>query len=268
MKKSFVQFTKMHGLGNDFLVINNLHGSFNIDSTVVATLSNRFTGIGFDQLLLIEPSNNADYFCRIFNADGSEAEQCGNGLRCVARFIHEEKIKTDTVLKIETKAGIFPLMIDDYQHIRIAMGIPHIKNGMELVLPSCPQKVCISVISLGNPHAITKVESLETIPEKTAEEIAANFPQGINVGFMQIINDQHVKLRTIERGSGETYACGSNACAAAAAGIKNGWLKHKVVVEFRYGGLIIEWQDENQPIYMTGPASRVFTGQVEVCMNS
>jgi diaminopimelate epimerase len=267
MKKITIPFTKMHGLGNDFVVINTLNQSLPLHSSFIRDLAHRHVGIGFDQLLVIEPSKQADFFCRIFNADGSEAEQCGNGLRCVARFIHEEKIKIGNSLKLETLAGVFPLTIEDYEHISTVMGTPYIINELiELNLVEVNKCVAISVISTGNPHAIAKVESIEKTSITLAQQISTHpfFANGINVGFMQIVNNRHVKLRTIERGVGETYACGSNACAAAVAGITNGWLEDEVRVEFKHGDLMIQWGGDHLPIYMTGPATKVFSGFIEV----
>lgn len=267
MKHKLIHFTKMHGLGNDFVIINTLNQLF--DPTKWLTqLADRHIGIGFDQLLLIEKSDQADYFCRIYNADGSEAEQCGNGLRCVARFIHEEGIHPERIFSLQTIAGIYPLDIQDYEHIRISMGAPLIKNNLvDLNLTEHSKSLPISILSIGNPHAIAKVESLELIPlSMLAPQISAHdyFPDGANVGFMEIINRKHIRLRTFERGVGETFACGSNACAAAVAGIANGWLEEQVQVEFRYGSLLIDWDGENKPIHMTGPATKVYSGIIDL----
>jgi len=259
-----IHFTKMHGLGNDFVVINATHQAFDLTSLSIVGLADRHTGIGFDQLLIIQPSDRANYFCRIFNADGSEAEQCGNGLRCVARFLHETGFSSSS-LQLETKAGIFPIAIKDYDHIRVTMGVPHIQNNLvELPIKNTTQPLHASVLSLGNPHAIIKVESVDTVrTDQLGAEISTHvfFPQGANVGFMQIVNQNHIRLRTFERGVGETLACGSNACAAICAGIVNGWLGDQVKVEFRHGDLWIEWDREKQLIHMTGPAAYVFSGE-------
>lgn len=263
-----IRFIKMHGLGNDFVIIDATHHSFDLASISVADLGNRHLGIGFDQLLIIEPSQKADFYCRIFNADGSEAEQCGNGLRCVARFIQEEKLHPSSSLKLETKAGIFSLLIDDYDHIRVTMGAPLIQEKLiELDLKEDIKNLPLSILSLGNPHAILKVNSIESISlNKLGPKISAHsyFPSGINVGFMQVINRNHLRLRTFERGVGETQACGSNACAAVVAGIANDWLQHKVTVEFFYGSLSIEWEGGKTPVTMSGPASRVFVGEIMI----
>lgn len=260
-----IQFTKMHGLGNDFVIINALNKPLDSKKIPIMQLANRFTGIGFDQLLVLEEIDSADFFCRIFNADGSEAEQCGNGLRCVARYLHEEKIHAKNTMTIATIAGIFPVSIKDYDHISVTMGTPIVQENLtELQLKHNPNSVLMSVLSVGNPHAIIKVEQVETaLSNQLGHEISTHtyFPNGANVGFMQVVAPDHIRLRTYERGAGETLACGSNACAAAVAGIVNGWLQSQVSVEFRHGKLQIEWQGDTHPIIMTGPAARVFTGE-------
>jgi len=261
---STLHFTKMHGLGNDFIIINALNQTYSLTPDIISRLANRFIGIGCDQILLIESSHLADFFCRIYNSDGSEAEQCGNGLRCIARYIHEEGIFAKSNFQIETKAGIFLLEIMDYDHIRVAMGIPKIQNALtDLKLSANSPPLSISILSTGNPHAIIRVDSLEStslnqlIPQISSHSL---FPNGINIGLIQIVANDHIKLRTFERGAGETHACGSNACAAAVASMVNHWVGNKVKVEFKYGSLIIEWDKGNNPIYMTGSASRVFSG--------
>lgn len=259
-----IPFTKMHGLGNDFVIINSLQDSYNLNPLSLSVLSNRHTGIGFDQLLIIEKGKKADFFCRIYNADGSEAEQCGNGLRCIARYLHEEKILDKKNFQIETRAGIYSVEISDYDSIKICMGKPRIINSLiELTADNLPT----SILSMGNPHAILKTDSLENnslqiLAEKISSD--AHFPEGVNVGFMQIINPHNIKLRTFERGAGETYSCGSNACAAAAAGISLGWLQPSVKVDFARGSLLIDWEGEDKPLYMTGSATKVYSGNLPV----
>jgi diaminopimelate epimerase len=264
MKHPRIQFTKMHGIGNDFVVIDAINQTVNLNEVPIAQLGNRNTGIGFDQLLVIEPSTKADFFCRIFNSDGSEAEQCGNGLRCVARFLHENKLINTTSFALETKAGIFPVNITDYDHVCVTMGVPTIKEPLvDIQIDVIPDKTAISVLSVGNPHAILKVAGLQQVNAALLGKAISShsyFPQGANVGFMEIINKDHIHLRTVERGAGETLACGSNACAAAIAGIKNGWLAPKVQVEFSQGSVWVEWQGDGRPVYLTGPAQTVFTG--------
>jgi diaminopimelate epimerase len=254
-------FTKMHGLGNDFVVLNAMQQAINTHHLPISTLGARHTGIGFDQLLIIEPSTQADFFCRIFNADGSEAEQCGNGLRCVARFIHEEGLCTQAEFNIETLAGVYAVRISDYEHIRIVMGVPHIAElGMQL-----GEVQVDAVLSVGNPHALIKVPSIEMVEvAKVGLAVSkhAHFPHGANVGFMQVLDKTHVRLRTYERAVGETFACGSNACAAVVAGIARGWLESPVKVAFKQGTLEIEWAGEKEPVVMTGAAARVFEGEI------
>lgn len=263
-----VPFSKMHGLGNDFIIINNMSQALSIEKLSISTLANRYVGIGFDQLLVIEPSQKADFFCRIYNADGSEAEQCGNGLRCVARFIVENKLHASLkdALTLETIAGLFSVSIPDYEHISISLGIPDIQSSLTGIRPM-DQDVLLDMtyLSLGNPHAVIKIDSLtNSMIDRIGLGLTTHtqFPQGANIGFMEVINPEHVRLRTFERGSGETLACGSNACAAAVTGILNGWLTNRVEIEFKYGSLWIEWAGEGQPVRMTGPASLVFTGEL------
>lgn len=266
MKKTGIRFTKMHGIGNDFVVIDAMNQATHLSPTAIAALGNRHIGIGFDQLLLIESSNKADVFCRIFNSDGSEAEQCGNGLRCVARFLHENELVKKASFAIETKAGIFPVEINDYDNVRVMMGVPVIAEPLvQIQLNGQSDKADISVLSIGNPHAVLKVTDLHQVNTKSlAPAIASQhyFPHGANVGFMEVVQKDHIRLRTFERGAGETLACGSNACAAAIAGVKNGWLASKVQVEFSNGSLWVEWQGDGKAVYLTGPAEVVFTGEL------
>ncbi|OGT45970.1 MAG: diaminopimelate epimerase [Gammaproteobacteria bacterium RIFCSPHIGHO2_12_FULL_41_20] len=263
MIKTPIQFYKMHGLGNDFVVINTIHQPIDISSLPIQQIAHRQLGIGFDQLLLIEASHRADFFCRIFNSDGSEATQCGNGLRCIARLVHEQGLHTSSALTVETHSGIFNITILDYQHIQITMGIPQLQqNSWNIPLKNHPPLVA-TVLNLGNPHAIIRVPALATTPTHLlGKEISTHalFPQGINVGFMEIIQPNHIRLCTFERGAGETYACGSNASAAVAAGIINRWLENKVTVEYPYGTLEVEWPGGTHPMVMQGPAEYSFSG--------
>lgn len=258
-----IQFSKMHGLGNDFMVVDGISQTFAITDIPFQQLANRHTGVGFDQLLLIKPSNVADFACQIFNSDGSEAEQCGNGMRCIARFIHESGLNSNKKLQIETKAGIIAIDIHDFAHIRVNMGQPHIDSGKEIECEG--QLLKLSILSMGNPHAILQVPSVTTFPVfEIGSKISTHsmFPQGINVGFMEIIDRQRIRLRTFERGAGETLACGSNSCAAVVAGITNQLLDSKVMVELALGNLQIEWQGRDEPVIMTGPAKNIFNGVI------
>jgi diaminopimelate epimerase len=273
--KNKISFTKMQGLGNDFVIIDAVNQQINLSNLSnipISILGDRHFGIGFDQLILIESidssslSTSADFFCRIFNSDGSEAEQCGNGLRCVAKFIRDNKLHADSILKLATKAGIFSVTIHDDEKVSILMGVPNIQETkLFLSIENNSSLGPLCIISLGNPHAILSIDSTLTDKEiiKLGKQISTHsyFKTGINAGLMQINNSHHIKLRTIERGAGETFACGSNACAAAAAGILLHGLDHCVEVEFQYGLLTIEWPNEREPIKMTGPAVTVFSGE-------
>lgn len=265
MTSNKLAFTKMHGLGNDFVVINNLENQFQLPKNLIIDLANRHTGIGFDQLLVIEHSAQADFFCRIYNADGQEAEQCGNGLRCVALFIREKGLNSQDQFRIETKAGIFPVQFLADQLIKVELGTPIIEEKLLSLSLGNDHQVQTTILSLGNPHAIVKVESINLVSPTLAQAIQSSnyFPHGVNVGFMQIITPYEVALRTFERGVGETFACGSNACAAAVAGILNGWLDQQVKVQYPLGSLTIEWDKTSGKIFITGPATTVFNGIVQ-----
>lgn len=265
MTTSTIRFHKMHGLGNDFVVIDAIHQAINIDALPVKQMADRHLGVGFDQLLIIERGKNADFFCVILNSDGSEAEQCGNGLRCVARFIHENGLFTKPTFTLETIAGVFPVDIKDYDQVRITMSTSSIDaSNLELNLPVGDVSVSGSALSMGNPHFIVKVDNLETVDIGDLGSHISNhaiFPQGTNVGFMEVVKPDHIRLRTYERGAGNTLACGSNACAAVASGILEGTLNNQVAVEFEYGRVFIEWEGGDKPVHMTGPATYVFSGE-------
>lgn len=272
---NIINFTKMHGLGNDFVVVDAINQPVffkkTFNKSFITDLGNRHTGVGFDQLLLIEKSIHidADFFCRIFNSDGSEAEQCGNGMRCVGRFIHEKKLSSKKNLSIETKSGIVEVILHDVDHfetIQVNMGKPEITASCEFKLSLTQVPILLSIISMGNPHVVLEVESIKNTPvQKWGAEISTHpiFPQGTNVGFMEIVSREHIRLRTFERGAGETCACGTNACAAVVAGIQKKLLDHKVRVELALGSLWIEWAGKDAPVMMTGPAEKVFEGTIE-----
>jgi diaminopimelate epimerase len=274
MQNKQIHFTKMHGLGNDFVIINALTEKINLSVLNIKKLSNRFIGIGFDQLLILEKTEQANFFCRIFNADGSEAEQCGNGLRCIASYIYEQGLAKTKYFSIATLAGVFQAEIVNTNLVTVTMGepcfipekIPFItatpQVSYSIETQAWQQPMMMSVLSLGNPHAIIEVDSISDFPvAEVGAEIGScsAFPLGVNVGFMEIVNSNHIRLRTFERGSGETFACGSNACAAAIAGIQKGTLKHNVRVELLLGNLDIEWQT-GQMVKQTGPTESVFAG--------
>lgn len=252
----------MHGLGNDFVVIDGINQVLN-PPLPIKHLANRHLGIGFDQLLIIQPSHTADFACTIYNADGSIAEQCGNGLRCVGRFISENKLSTKKSFTIETKTRIATVTVENYETISVTMGKPSDIKEIELPLKNHPS--IAMTLSMGNPHAILRVTDLASYPvDKIGAEIAALsiFPQGCNVGFMEIINDHHIELRTFERGVGETLSCGSNTCAAVVTGIIKHWLKRETVVSFKYGNLNIRWENDTSDVILTGPATTVFSGWI------
>jgi diaminopimelate epimerase len=261
-----LHFCKMHGLGNDFIIIDGLRSNISKNIPVTA-LADRQRGVGFDQLLWLKPSRVADVYCQIFNADGSEAEQCGNGMRCVARYVQEEGISSKSVITIETKAGIVEATIKDYQHIRVNMGIPKLNPRKVTAMMDEALIASLTTLSLGNPHAIQRVDSLLEIPVAIwAKRIASHtaFPDGVNIGFIEVVHRKKISLRTHERGVGETPACGSNACAAAIAGIVNDWLDNEVEVEVAGGRLRVEWQGPESPVFMTGPAARVYSGVISL----
>lgn len=257
-------FSKMHGLGNDFIVVDALRQPAVLETPLIARLADRNQGIGFDQLLLILASKTADLRCQIFNADGSEAEQCGNGLRCVARYVHEEGICRKNKLRIETQAGLIAVEIEDYERIRVNMGVPELETK-PLVLSVDDSELSLTLLSLGNPHAIQRVNACQNVPvSRLGRQIEALplFSRGVNVGFMEVLDRGLIRLRTYERGVGETLACGSNACAAVVAGISQNWLDSRVEVSLARGHLEVEWAGLQKEVYLTGPAARVFSGEV------
>jgi len=259
MTPTTIKFTKMHGLGNDFMVIDAITETIEIDKLPIVQLSNRHLGVGFDQLLLINKGKTHDFSCRFFNSDGSEAEQCGNGVRCVARFLHENNLLKGNSLSLETKAGTVEITIHDYDNIEVNMGKPGFSNSVRY------QEYSFHCLAMGNPHAILQVNRIDDFPVAelgNSMQSLKDFPTGVNVGFIEIKNPDRIRLRTFERGVGETFACGSNACAAVVTGIKHHHLKNKVTVELPLGHLTIEWHGENHDVLMTGPASRVYRGQI------
>jgi diaminopimelate epimerase len=272
-----LQFTKMQGLGNDFAVIDGVRQQVCLTPDWVQRMANRHFGIGFDQLLLVEPSpvDAADFAYRIFNADGSEVGQCGNGARCVARFLVESGLaaadKTSFILA--AKDRLLEVHCRDHNQVAINMGVPLFEPAQ---IPfQAPAKTLIyaieldgaapeiTVVNLGNPHAVLQVDNVDTAPVSTIGpqlERHPRFPEGVNVGFMQCVDRQHIRLRVFERGAGETLACGSGACAAVVAGQLRGLLDPEVEVTLLGGQLTISWAGEGEPVCMVGPAETVFTG--------
>ncbi|KTT55058.1 diaminopimelate epimerase [Pseudomonas oryzihabitans] len=274
-----LRFTKMHGLGNDFMVLDLISQHAHIQPKHVRLWGDRKTGIGFDQLLIVEtPSTpDVDFRYRIFNADGSEVEQCGNGARCFARFVFDKRLTVKKQIRVETKGGIIELLLKGDGQVRVDMGAPRLQAAEIPFIAEAEtlshavqvegETVELAVVSMGNPHGVLRVADVDQAPVLTLGpklECHPRFPQKANIGFLQIIDAQRARLRVWERGVGETRACGTGACAAAVAGIRQGWLKSPVSIELPGGLLNIEWDGVGQSVLMTGPATRVYEGQVRV----
>ncbi len=270
-------FTKMHGLGNDFVVIDAVTQEVNLTPEIVRHLSDRHFGIGCDQLLVVEPPRrpDVDFHYRIFNADGGEVGQCGNGARCLARFVREQKLTTRTRIRVETTTGILELAVLSDDLYQVALGVPRFApEDIPFVVPArAPryqldidgQNHSFSALSLGNPHAVLEVAAVAHAPvAELGAKIGAHpcFPEGVNVGFMAVRNRHTIDLRVFERGAGETLACGSGACAAAVAGIQTDLLDSPVRVHLPGGTLTIDWAGEGQPVLLTGPAVTVYQGRI------
>ncbi|HPY42042.1 MAG TPA: diaminopimelate epimerase [Thiolinea sp.] len=279
MQGQSVRFTKMHGLGNDFAVFDAINQPLVFDTELVKRLGDRHEGIGFDQLLVVESyaGEDADFRYRIFNADGSEVEHCGNGSRCFARFVHDQGLTQKTSIPVMTKSGRIVLDLKDKDLVKVNMGIPRLEPAeipfifqqrqMLYTVEIGQTSVQLAAVSMGNPHAVLQVADTETAPVALLGPTLEShplFPKRVNVGFMQIINPEHIRLRVFERGVGETRACGTGACAAVVAGRLQGLLAEEVQVDLPGGRLQIAWQGEGQPVYMTGPATTVYTGIVTV----
>ncbi len=272
-------FTKMHGLGNDFIVFEANTATALPSPGDLRRLSDRRTGIGFDQALVLEPPRRAgtDVYYRIFNADGGEVEQCGNGARCFVVFARARRLTHKRELRVETAGGMIVPRLQDDGRVTVDMGkprfradeVPFIGGEGAIVEPLDVNGriVQISALSMGNPHAVQVVTDVETAPvgvEGPAIEQHPRFPQRVNAGYMQIIDRATIRLRVWERGAGETLACGTGACAAVVAGIRLGWLDAQVEVDTRGGRLDIEWAGIGHPVHMTGPAVTVLEGEIEL----
>jgi len=274
-----IQFTKMHGLGNDFVVIDSFAQEIQLSSEQVRLIADRHFGIGCDQLLLLAPSDKEGVDVRylIYNADGGEVSQCGNGARCAAAYLHENGLVDGKAITAETREGIISMTMEEDDLVRVNMGIPKLAaadipitsqedaDQYQLVLSGT--EITFSVVSMGNPHAVIVVDDVSSAPVLTmGPEVQQQtfFPEGVNVGFMQIIDSGHIKLRVYERGAGETLACGSGACAAVVAGCINSSLNQEVDVELPGGHLLISWAGQGEPVWMTGPATFVYRGQISL----
>ena len=277
-----LKFTKMHGLGNDFMVIDGISQHFDPAAAPIAEWADRHRGIGFDQLLLVEapPLPEAEFGYRIFNADGSEVEQCGNGARCFARFVHEKGLSRNRRIKVATAKGLIVLNLQENGLVTVDMGEPRLA-ATDIPFVPAPGEAAdalwheidldgasarFSCVNMGNPHAVLVVDDVHRAP--VAEwgarlERHPQFPERVNVGFMQVLDAHHIRLRVFERGTGETQACGTGACAAAVAGMRAGLLARQgsVCVSLPGGDLQIEWAADNH-VLMAGPAATVFEGTV------
>lgn len=274
-----LNFTKMQGAGNDFVVIDSYTQPISLTTDQIKFIANRYFGVGCDQLLMVEKTDtpNVDFRYRIFNADGGEVEQCGNGARCFVRFVVEKGLTQKREIAVETASGVILLKLQDDGQVTVNMGAPRFTPAQIPFEASAQQtlyplalaqtELQISAVSMGNPHAVTVVNDVNTAP--VAEygpqiESHPRFPQRVNAGFMQVLNPHTINLRVYERGSGETLACGTGACAAAVSGMQLGLLTSPVVVNTRGGQLTIAWEGEDKPVMMTGPAEIVFEGQIDI----
>ena len=281
MKK--LKFTKMHGLGNDFMVVDGVNQVFEPQDAPLIQWANRHTGVGFDQLLLVEKAGAADvdFRYRIFNADGSEVEQCGNGARCFARFVADKGLSNKQEIRVETARGVIVPRLLDSGLVVVNMGKPRLMPSEIPFVPAAGEaddalthivlvgleSVPLSCVNMGNPHAVLLVDDVDTAPvARWAEAIESNeqFPERVNVGFMQVLDEGHIRLRVYERGAGETQACGTGACAAVVAGVRLGLLQaaSSIRVSLPGGDLHIEWQPGDD-VMMTGPVQTVFEGELQ-----
>lgn len=280
-----IAFTKMHGLGNDFVVIDAIRQNISLTPEQVRFIADRHSGIGCDQLLLIESSSseNIDFHYRIYNSDGGEVGQCGNGARCLAQFVRDKGLSDKDRLTIKTSSATLQLVVEPDGQITVDMGAPRLNPSDIPFLPgkgnagqqadrytlelANQEAIEIGAVSMGNPHAVIQVDQVDIVPvEKLGRVIEQHelFPDRVNVGFMQILDPSHIRLRVYERGAGETLACGSGACAAVVVGNVQQVLDHNVKVDLPGGRLVVSWGGNNEHVLMTGPATIVFEGTIEL----
>lgn len=268
----------MQGLGNDFVVIDAVNQSVCLSPAQRRLLADRHFGVGCDQILLVEGAvGDADFRYRIYNADGGEVEQCGNGARCFVRYVHDRGMTQKNEIRVETSGGLIIPRLEANGEVSVNMGMPKFepqqipfiaeKRAMTYSIDISGRQVEISAVSLGNPHAVQLVEDVDGAPvitEGALIESHPSFPKRVNAGYMQVVDRTHIRLRVYERGAGETLACGTGACAAVVIGIERGLLQSTVQVNMRGGELTVRWEGEGQPVWMTGPAVTVFDGEIEL----
>ncbi|NWK15653.1 diaminopimelate epimerase [Vibrio parahaemolyticus] len=270
-------FSKMHGLGNDFMVVDCITQNVFFSQDLIRRLADRHTGVGFDQLLVVEAPYDpeTDFHYRIFNADGSEVEQCGNGARCFARFVRLKGSTNKYSISVSTKKGKMILDVEDDGEVTVNMGVPEFEPNKipfkakqkekTYIMRAGDKTLFCGAVSMGNPHVVTVVDDVDTADVDTLGPLLESherFPERVNAGFMQVVSRDHIRLRVYERGAGETQACGSGACGAVAVGILQGLLDESVKVSLPGGELHISWQGPGKPLFMTGPATHVFDGQL------
>ncbi len=274
-----LKFTKMHGAGNDFVVLDGVRQHVALSTEQLRLLADRHFGVGCDQILLVEKPHHADadFRYRIFNADGGEVEQCGNGARCFVRFVHDQKLTSKTEIVVETHRGLIKPRLEADGRVTVNMGAPVFDaarlpftdgtGGVSEELDVAGETLLISAVSMGNPHAVQVVENIETAAVATQGPLIERhprFPKRVNAGFMQVMDRNHIRLRVYERGTGETLSCGTGACAAVVAGIRRDLLDSPVNVATHGGKLNISWGGEETPVLMTGPAISVFSGEINL----
>ena len=274
-----LKFTKMHGLGNDFVVFNALQDFPALAAAQLRAIADRHLGVGCDQILMIEAPRTAgtDFYYRIFNADGGEVEQCGNGARCFVRYVRDKGLTAKREIRVGTRSGIIVPRLEDDGQVTVDMGRPEFdparipfqaqKRALTYTLEVSGNIRVISALSMGNPHAVQVVDDVERAPVATEGPLLErhpSFPERANAGYMQVLTRNHTRLRVYERGAGETLSCGTGACAAVVAGITRGLLDQRVRVTTRGGDLDVHWDGEGEPVYMTGPAVTVFEGEIDL----
>ncbi len=274
-----LKFTKMHGAGNDFVVIDLISQRCNLRARHIRELADRRFGIGCDQVLVVEPPGrpDVDFRYRIFNADGSEVEQCGNGARCFARFVRDKKLTAKSTISVETSGGVIVLQVRDGNRVEVDMGAPRFAptelpfladaEADSYSLDVDGQTLDIGAVSMGNPHAVLRVDSVDTADvDRLGPKIESHerFPRRVNAGFMEVVSPTEIRVRVYERGVGETLACGTGACAAVVYGRRRGWLEETVTVQLPGGKLSIVWPGPGHPVQMTGPTAVVYEGTIKL----